>query len=40
MTKSHKRVYLRVAVLAVFLGLMGCHASASIGTTSHVTQVQ
>lgn len=40
MTKGHKKGYARIAVLAIFLGLMGCHASGSIGTTSNVTQVQ
>ncbi len=40
MTKGHKKGYARIAVLALFLGLMGCHASGSIGNTSSVTQVQ
>ena len=40
MTKGHKKGYARIAVLAVFLGLMGCHASGSIGTGTSMTQVQ
>ncbi len=41
MTKSHKRGYARIAVLALFLGLMGCHVSGSIDTPSKsMVQVQ
>jgi hypothetical protein len=40
MTKGHKRGYALIAVLALFLGLMGCHASGSINIPKSTTQVQ
>ncbi|MCD6045691.1 MAG: hypothetical protein K0R48_854 [Gammaproteobacteria bacterium] len=41
MTKGYKKGYARIAVLALFLSLMGCHMSGSIGTAStHSVQVR